>query len=234
MKRFLIILLAALAAVSCIGDDTILCRDTVMGNIKGGVLYTDGGLIYNIVKTNVPVDVADTVRVLVVCDVIKQTGDSEKEYDICLLDYTTPVCKDALTASKVTDWDEVGSDPVGLQSGWFSGGYINMNVIYSFDSSSKTVHTVNLVYDDVRSGSDTLFFELRHNAFGECFCEDTKDDENIAVTTAYASFPLEKFLPSGKDSVVVSVDWTWYENGGGYLSTDTRKNTTTGTYTISR
>lgn len=234
MKRILILLVAAVAAVSCIGDDTILCRDTVMGNIKNGDLHTDGGLIYHIVKTNLPVDVADTVRVLAVCDVIKQTGSSDKEYDVCLLDYTIPVCKEALTASEITDWEKVGSDPVGLQSGWFSGGYININLMYSFDSSSKTVHTVDLVYDDVRSGSDTLFFELRHNAFGECYSEDTKDDENIAVNYAYACFPLEKFIPAGKDSVVVSVDWTWYENGGGYLSTDTVKNTTSGKYTVSR
>jgi len=234
MKRFFILLAVALAAVSCIGDDTILCRDTVMGNIKAGVLYTDGGLMYNIVETNVNVEVKDTVRILAVCDVIRQTGDSDTEYDVRLVGYTIPLCKEALTASEVSDWDAVGNDPAGLQTGWFSGGYFNMYLQYCFDSSSKTVHTLNLVFDDLRSNDDTLFFELRHNAYGETYSEETKDNENLAINYAYASFPIEKYLPSGKESVVMSLDWRWYKDSVGYLSTEIADHTTRGTYTIAK
>lgn len=233
MRRILVLLIAALAAVSCIGDDTILCRDTVMGNIKAGVLYTDGGLMYNIVKTNVNIEVKDTVRVLAVCDVMKQTGKSEKEYDVCLVDYTVPLCKDALVASAITDWEKVGSDPAALNTGWFSGGYLNMNVNYTLDTSSKTVHTLNLVFDDVRSNSDTLFFDLRHNAFGECYNEENKDKESISLSSAYACFPIEKYVPAGKKEIIVSVDWTWYVSGAGYFTTKTEKHKTAGKYTVS-
>ena len=33
---------------------------------------------------------------------------------------------------------------------------------------TKVDHTINLVYDDIRSNADTLYFEMRHNALGEC------------------------------------------------------------------
>ena len=219
MKKFAILLMVSVLAASCIKSEPFLCRSLVMGYFTGGGdLAVDGGLVFHIVKTQVNIEAKPTDRVIALVDVMKQTGSSEKEYDVKLLDYTLPICKEALVASEVTDWDAVGNDPVAPVERWCSGGHLNMRVLYFYKPSSKTVHTLNLVYDDAASTVDTLFFSLRHNAFGETLGSDDVSEDEVAEDAVYASFPLAKYIPAGKDTVAVKISGTWYEANGGWYS----------------
>ena len=231
MKKYLIIALAALTAASCIKGEPFLVRDFVSGYIVDGTLNTDSGLKYHIEKTQVNVEAKAEDRVFVLCDVMQQTGSSETEYDVKLLDYVIPLNKTPLTWSAVTDWDAVGSDPVALDKtmSWFSGGFLNSRLVFYYKEGTKTEHVMNLVYDDVNSTSDSLFFQLRHNAKGETWGADGCTIYNCAPGAGYATFPIDALVPAGKEEVGVKVSWTWYKFEG-TEDTTTQTCSITGTY----
>ena len=230
MKKYLLIAFAALIASSCIKGEPFLVRDFVSGYIISGTLNTDSGLLYHITKSQVDVDAKPEDRVFVLCDVMQQTGSSVTEYDVKLLDYVIPLNKAPLTYSAVTDWSAVGSDPVALDKSmtWFSGGFLNTRLVFYYKDGSTTEHIMNLVYDDVNSTSDSLFFNLRHNAKGETWGAEGFESR-AALGVGYATFPLDNLVPAGKDEVAVKVSWDWYKYEG---SSDTTTETVSiaGTY----
>ncbi len=232
MKKILYLAILVLAAASCIKGESFLCQDFTVGYIRDGVLYTDGGLIYHIVKTQVDVEAGPDDRVLVLCDVLKQTGASEKEYDIKLLDYTLPLNKAPLNQSAITAEDKVGSDPVSIdgQYTWFSGGYFNVRIVYFYKIGSKTAHGMQLVYDDVNSTSDSLFFTLKHNAFGETLGSEGIESEELDIAGAYATFPIDPLVPAGKKEIGIRIDWDWYKNNGFHYDTATEHHSLKGKY----
>ena len=210
MKRFIILFAAALLAASCIKGEPFICRSLVMGNFVGGDLLVDGGLTFHVVKMQVDVTAKPEDRVIALCDVMKQTGSSDKEYDVKLLDYDFPLNKAPLVSSAVTDREAVGDDPVIPSRYWFSGGFFNMLVKYYYIYRTDKTHVLNLVKDDARSNADTLFFSLRHNAAGETPGAADIDINNLVEGAVYATFPIADSFPAGRDSVVVKISGKWY------------------------
>ena len=210
MKRIIILLAVALTAASCIKGEPFLCRSLVMGYFSDGDLHVDGGMTFHIVKTQLDISAKPEDRVIVLCDVMKQTGSSEKEYDVKVLDYDFPLNKAPLVSSAVTDWTEVGDDPVVPSKMWFSGGFFNMQVLYYYKGRSETIHTLNLVKDDAKSNADTLFFSLRHNAAGETLGSEGVDYYDLLQGSVYATFPIADSFPAGRDSVIVKLSGKWY------------------------
>lgn len=199
------IIAASLLAASCLKSETILYREITMAQVTGPTQFvTDVGLTYNVIENPFGIEFADLTRVIINCNVLKQTGD--REFNVQLLQLADPLKKDAVLTSTLTKPDDgLGNDPVGLASVWVSGGYLNMAVGMLVIDQEKE-HTVNLEFDDT-APSDTLRFTLRHDD-GLPDGEDVIFDESIIGYT-YATFPIQKLLPEGVTTLPIKLTWTW-------------------------
>lgn len=199
------IVAAALLAASCLKNDTILYREITMAQVTGPTQFvTDIGLTYNVVENPFAIEFASLSRVIIHCNVLKQTGD--REFNVQLLQLADPLNKDAVLTSTLTKPnDGLGNDPIGLSSVWISGGYLNMCVGVLVIDEEKT-HTVNLEFDDT-APADTLRFTLRHDD-GLADGEEVVFDEKL-IGYKYATFPIKKLLPEGVTTLPVKLTWTW-------------------------
>lgn len=208
--KYLIIAASAALLASCLPDYEYLFTDTGMYTFAGpNRLQADSGDIYIITENKTGSEIPDTVkRVMAVCDVLSQVEGKEHEFRVRLNDYSIALCKPAVDKEGM-DEEAIGNDGVNINQAWATGGYLNAYISYAVLPSSKKAHTVNLVYDSARSHSDTLFFELRHNAFGES-PENTEHPLNSFVFAgAYTSFPIKDLVGNGKP--ILHIDWDWYD-----------------------
>ena len=208
-KLNFIAIIIALALTSCKKDDTICYGNTTMGNISGANIISDQGNIFNIVNGNIDLSKFEYGRVMLMCDVLKQTG--ENQYDINLIGISSVLTKETVKASGIQDEEsEYNVDnAINIRELWCSGGYINMLLELLVKNGSDTKHLINLIYDDTaEDGKYSL--TLRHNAFGEV---PTDDDMDYTPSWGYASFPIADII-SG-DSAEISFRWKShkYENG---------------------
>lgn len=109
----------------------------------------------------------------------------------------------------------VGDDPIRIITAVFSGNYLNIGFEY-FRMPEGVPHRINLVWDDTRTASDTLYLDLRHHAMGET--------EEAGVTlvseTGLASFRLTDLVPEGADSINVSLHYNLDCDNNGYSQVD--------------
>lgn len=212
LLKALCVLAATAFISSCIQDDTILYSDLRMVNVEGpSKLITDEGLVYNIVENSVSA-IPDTLkRIMILCDVLNESGTTEDEYDIRLLNFARVLTKDAVLKS-AADEEALGSDAIVPAQLWTGGKYINAAIQFTTVTGSKTYHTVNLVFDDTRNNPDTLFFSLRHNAHGESFENEEIDPSLLTTSSDYVSFPIADYIPAGKEKMVVKLECDWYKS----------------------
>lgn len=203
-KLFAVIAILFLA-VSCMKDETILYQELTMATVSSATqLKTDVGLTYNIVKQDFDGILETGSRVLALCNVLKRTDLNE--YDIELVNYVTPLKKDAVLTSSLTKPDDgLGNDPVGVSAAWVSGGYLNLGIVVLILDEEKD-HVINLEFDDT-APADTLRFTVRHE-------DGVSDDMNVissesVMAGAYATFPIAKLLPEGVSSLPIKLTWTW-------------------------
>ena len=220
MKRFasiLAILASAICISSCIHDNDILSSELCMVNVESpNRLITDTGLTFNVVETSVSA-IPDTVkRVMILCDVLRQTGTSTDEYDVHLLNFAHVLTKQPVLKS-TADEEVIGSDGITPAQLWTGGGYLNGAIQFTSVINSKVSLTVNLVFDDTRSNSDTLYFSLHHNAHGESLEHEEIPQSMLTLSSDYVSFPVAGYIPEGKDEIVLHLDWNWYREEFGYL-----------------
>lgn len=220
MKRtasILAILASAICISSCIQNDDILSTELCMVNIESPTrLITDAGLAFNVVETSVSA-IPDTVkRVMILCDVLRQSGASTDEYDVHLLNFAHVLTKHPVLKS-TADEEVIGSDGITLAQLWTGGEYLNGTIQFTSVINSKVSHTVNLVFDDTRSNADTLYFSLHHNAHGESLEHEDIPESMLTVSSDYVSFPVTEYIPEGKDEIVLHLDWSWYKEEFGYL-----------------
>lgn len=222
-----------LSLASCMKESDVLFTATVLADLDNSTLVGDNGVRYNITNMSEFPGLDTLSRVVAVVYANKEI--SETEYEGTIYVYAPVLVKDYLTMSTM-DADKVGEDAVNLNSIWVDGKYISVRYDITSVYGSKTVHTINLVHNDAKSNKDTVFFELRHNAFGESYEYSVdldnvvKDDGKQYVTqTGYASFPRqEDFI---KDGQVVRVDFEWLKStADGYLMPVKKKYDYTGTY----
>lgn len=221
--RFLAVT-AVILAVSCSKEKLPVAYNvSAMGTMKAGVFTDDSGLSYTIREFGAnDVEVRDIERALAVFDVLEKTGD--KEYEIRLYRLTEPLCKEPVKASESV-WEK---DPIRIEEGWISGGYLNLCLEFTFVAKSETKHKLDLVYDDTQS-ADTLRFFISHDSFGESYkkgCNPLEFSRGIS----YATFKIDTLLPSDKESMPVKISYPWYmTDSDGQITDKTRTVTTCGT-----
>lgn len=196
-----------------------------MGVADGGNIITDKGNVLIPDKSSVGHDLTDGERVFVSCNVLER--EDENTYRVRINKYYNLLTKDILRDSEIQG-EELGDDPIQVKDAWFGGGYLNVRLGLEYNPSSNTSHLINVIYDDVKSSSDTIFLTLRHNAFA--------DTVHTRMGSATASFNMEDIM-AGKDSkVYVLLRWQWYthhgdvstwEDGGYYTSSDSEEETDT-------
>lgn len=216
MKRILTyavaVTLAAVSAISCSKekyDFPIAFAIQTTGSVSGDTFTEDNGTVYSITEVLKGVEVSDMDRALACFDILKKTGD--KSYSIRLLSLYKPLCKDKLDLSKASE-EELAYDPVMLEEGWISGGYINLRFLLSHIKDSETLHLINLVYDDTQP-ADTLRFTLRHNGYGEGFAHEG-DRSNFTESAGFVCFNVSGMVPEGMESIPVKITAPWYETVG--------------------
>lgn len=214
------LLAALLLAAGCAKDDTVLYGEYAMGTVSGRSIISDGGLTYDVAEQQCP-GLLDTMkRVLFRCDILRRTGNDR--YDIRLREMQSVLCKDPIEAASM-DGDAVGDDPVRAISIWSGNGYLNFLIGIAVLNGSDTRHFINLVHDGASPSADTLYFSLRHNAYGEYFGAEGTEDAYFELGRSYVSFPVGRFIPEGRESMPVRIFWRWHaeEDGRPMKETDT-------------
>ena len=213
MRKILGTLFLIAALASCKKDDTLRYNNITMGNIDGETIISDQGNIFQIAESAFEVDLSKYERVLVVCDVLKETA--EKTYDIRLTGIARVLEKNIKTmADSTPEEDLTVNDPVVLREIWYSGGYLNMTVETAHKRGSQTAHFINLVQESSEEGK--YIFSLRHNAMGETPSETDKD---YSSATGYVSFPIAEMIKG--DSAKIVLKWKSHKFiGGGYSLTE--------------
>ena len=209
MKKLLFIALAAILALTgCSTNSALLYNQMTMGQVRGADIISDDGLTYVVADNEASADYTGQSRILIVFDVLEKL-DAENTYSIRLTDFapvtvSTPVKR----TSQSDDW--FGDDGINLQSGWFSGGYMNVYATITKLQGSATAHRISLMLDDTADNSDTLHFYLKHNGFGETF-DDDPENANATTYSTYVSFPVSSFIPDGSKGINIRVDWDWFK-----------------------
>ena len=215
MKRNIIrcLLTAATAAVlaSCLPKIDYLYTDTGMCTVLSPTkLQTDNGEIYFITQNNSGGSISDTVkRVMIQCDVLSAVEGKTNEYNILLQDFAPAMVQHPVNMSTM-DEAVIGNDGLNVSQAWVSGGYLNSYVYITILNPSEADHSINLVYDDVKSNSDTLYFEMRHNAHGESPENPDIPLNKFVFAGTYLSLPLDGILGEGQHPVC-HLEWDWYD-----------------------
>ena len=174
-----------------------------MGVADGGNIITDKGNLLVPDKSSVGHDLTDGERVLIDCNVLER--EDQNTYRVRINRYHQLLTKDIVRSSEAKD-EELGDDPIQVKDAWFGGGYLNVRLGIEYNPSSNTSHLVNVIYDDVKSTSDTIFLDLRHNAFA--------DTIRTRIGAATASFNMEGIMAGKDDKVYVRLKWEWYTHRG--------------------
>ena len=214
MKRLVSLILMASAAAllpSCLPDaEELLYTESGMFTVvKSNQLLSDSGNIYDIVQNNSGADIPDTLkRVMALCDVLTKVPGTSNQYNVRLMEFAEAFVKDPVPISGM-DESAIGHDGLNIKQAWVTGGYLNAYAFIAMFNPTKVEHELNLVYDDVRSNADTLYFEARHNAHGECPENEDTILKDFVFAGAYLSFPLDGILEEGKKPIV-HLEWDWY------------------------
>lgn len=92
--------------------------------------------------------------------------------------------------------DSLGHDLIRVVTAAFSGNYINIGFEY-FRYENGQEHMINLVWDDTRPATDSVYLELRHNALGEV----EGNGQYVVSDTGLASFRIADLVPEGASSI---------------------------------
>ena len=143
-------------------------------------------------------------------DILGRTGADQ--YDIRIKAYK-PVMRQLARFKSQSGPDEYGSDAVSFYQDWgFNPKERTMDIacLYSSLKDSETEHRIYLVFDDVRSNTDTLYLELHHQGHGESYENEAYEAKNFQVNTTFLRFDLGGVIPAdaGKQ-IVFSLEWDW-------------------------
>ena len=212
-------LFVAMSLISCLPDREYLYTDTGMCTRIGfDRLQTDAGAIYNITENNSGANIPDSVkRVMISCDVTSEVPGKTNEYNIRLIDFRSALCEEPVIAS-FTPVDTLGTDGIRVAQAWVSGGYLNSFLYVTMKRNSDTAHSINVLFDDIKSNSDTLYLTMRHNAYGESPENPEQDLNYLVLAGVYASFPLNGVMPVGGSSPIVHLEWDWYIEDGASIT----------------
>lgn len=228
IKKILLILIAAVAVLtSCKQDDTLQYNNFTMGNVVDGTFISDQGNIFNVVEKTCTGDLESMKRAIMLCDVLKKVEGTDNVYDIRLNGLQEVLVKNHITKDFAdADPEAVVNDPINIDQLWFSGGYMNLLLVYEMKRGSTQRHLVNLVLDEEASSAGKYVFNLRHNSFGESL---TLNENDVVLAGAYASFPMNNLIK--EESADITIKWKWYKNAGQGWSSEVQENSFNITYT---
>ena len=217
---------------SCINDnDDVKVSYGVIRNINSMNNYeilTDKGNTLKVLKSHATQTIENEKRVLVNYEILSDKDKDKHIFDVQVNGFYQLLSKPVIFESFIQQDEEnrrdsIGNDPFNQIDCGFGGNYININFEITYSLYSDKKHLINLVYDDLHTDGDTIYFTLLHNAYGEI------PGNNISLQKGIgrSSFKISDLLPSGITSKVVKI--TWYEYG---LNNESRERTISGIFKI--
>ena len=185
------------------------------GSVQDGNIFIEpDGLVFIVDDDKTDEAWKTQGRIFFCCDVLRQTTPSI--FEIRLKSYE-PVITPAVLAKSQSDEEHYGTDAVAFYQDW---GFdpmrytFNAGVAYTYLKDSDKEHHVTLVWDDVRSNRDTVFFELHHQGSGESYENTEYEATDFEMKGSYMTFDLSRAIPSDAASnLVISFEWDWFETG---------------------
>lgn len=217
MKKILFLLLPVFGLLACnrITENTVLYQNVYgFGDVVSG---TEIHFDISDVTLQVTEDQTDSKwmheqTIFFLADLIRISAPNTYETRIKMYE---PVTRKAALAKSAADPAVYGTDAVALYQDWGSDPlrrYINVSCVTTSLKDSETPHTVDLVWDDVRSNSDTLYLELHHQGHGESYENEDYEADAFQMDTHYMRFDLAGAIPPGAgSSIVISLEWDWFE-----------------------
>ena len=217
MKKILFLLLPVFGLLACdrITENTILYQNVYgFGDVVSG---TEIHFDISDVTLQVTEDQTDSKwmheqTIFFLADLIRISAPNTYETRIKMYE---PVTRKAALAKNAADPAVYGTDAVALYQDWGSDPlrrYINVSCVTTSLKDSETPHTVDLVWDNVRSNSDTLYLELHHQGSGESYENDAYATSDFQIDTHFLRFDLADAIPSeAGESIVLHIEWDWFE-----------------------
>ena len=216
MKRIFILLLPILMIVSCnLEQDTFKYQNfQSIGNVDvtGQIILPETGATFLIMDDKTDGKWRYEQYVYFLCDVdgINATG----AYLTTLKEYK-PVQRKAALKKSTTDPAFYGNNAVALYQDWGSSikeRWICVSCLATSLKNSQTAHSINLVYDNLRTNADTLYLELHHQGSGESYENDAYATSDFQIDTHFLRFDLADAIPSeAGESIVLHIEWDWFE-----------------------
>ena len=223
---FIAAALMCIAIVSCKKDTTIQYNNMTMGNVTDGTFVSDQGNIFNVVEKDESINknLLEMNRAYILCDVLNKTvGGLDNEYDVRLNAMVEVRIKDILGLETEIEEEKLVEDPAHIEYVWFSGGYLNLYVIFPMKKDSETSHLINLVQKESKEG---YTFRLTHNSYDENL--EKGDPNEYVMAGGYISFPINSIIE--EDTARVRLEWNWYKSYGTVLSQETEVRYAEGEY----
>jgi hypothetical protein len=151
------------------------------------------------------------MRVLANYEILSDKDKSKKVYEVKVNGFYQLLSKPLVNESFILEdeaarRDSIGNDPFCVVDAWFGGDYLNIDFNLYYSRSSGKKHMINLIYDDTRQVSDTLYLTLRHNAYGEI----PGEGHLLYHDWGRASFQIAGLLPESVASKPVKLMWIQY------------------------
>lgn len=235
------LLMLALASVFCLtscwdnsGEEYIYTNMYSFGDVRSGQIKIESeGLTLNITEDKSDGKWVDHDHIFFCCDVLRMTAAGV--YDIRMNAYEPVVEQAALVKSRTSE-SVYGSDAVSFYQDWgldAKNRKLNMSCLTTSRTKSETVHSVNLVYDDIRSHKDTIFFELRHQGQGESYENEAYPADDFQLDTHYITFDFSQCIPADAGThIIISIEWDWLVNEGGSLGREVEHKQECGVLTL--
>lgn len=204
-------------ATSCNDKNDVLFTVQEIGNLSDGMtLINDFGVEYSITEDISNQNKLELIgnRVLAYLEVTNKK--EENKYEARFLGARLVSVKDIISSETIGEPEKLGTSPVQLVHGWFSGNYINIISAYLKKQDSQQPHEISLYYDKKNSDEDNIIFYLRHQSNGDSFGDEGVKKEETSLFADYSSFELGDIITNiDKKTVNVTINWDWYNDGFG-------------------
>jgi len=216
MKKYIVLLLlSAFSSVSCIKDNSDYIATGLMSivDVSSGLFKADDGVLYEAVQDLTDAGWDTLGRVMISFDLLTASAKTADAHAIRLNGYQSVRTDKCINMSE-SDASVYGTDPVAFYQLW---GYtedhrMSLCYMFTYKIESSVKHTFDLVYDDLRSNSDTLFFSLHHNGKGETLSNEQIPMDSLSLGYDYVTYDLSDCMPAQTGSKkVISIGWDWYE-----------------------
>ena len=216
MKRIFILLLPILAIVSCnLEKDSFRYQNfQAIGNVDatGQIVLPETGATFLITDDKTDGKWKQEQYIFFLCDL--DGVNANGSYLTTLKEYK-PVHRKAALKKSSTDPAFYGNNAVALYQDWGASikeHWICVSCLATSLKNSQTAHSINLVYDDMRTNADTLYLELHHQGSGESYENDSYDTSEFQIDTHFLRFDLAEAIPAeAKESIVLHIEWDWFE-----------------------